>query len=256
MQFIFSAARRTCVTVLVASLASAAYGQATTVKVIGATFVEAPPGRDKNLVPFAAGFGQEKVEVYAIISSKDRLFVDLQGMSREQSVTATGMLANKTMSQLGSAEIGGFAKVSADKRHMAITLSVTRLPDSVPLVVIFAGTVNVRVARGQSQKTVNFVPKVGTAVDFGIGDVKISSVDATSVTLAGGSGIERIAAMKFVSADGRATPAERSSYGRSNDRYEITYKLPSAAAGKLEATLHDGLETISVPIQITATRPY
>ena len=36
------------------------------VKLLGVTFIEAPPGKDKNLVPFATSGDLEKVEVNAM----------------------------------------------------------------------------------------------------------------------------------------------------------------------------------------------
>ena len=40
------------------------------VKVLGVTFIEAPPGKDKNLVPFAATGDMEKVEINAIATAR------------------------------------------------------------------------------------------------------------------------------------------------------------------------------------------
>jgi hypothetical protein len=243
---------------IVALVSGIALAQSTDVKVIGASFFEAPPNRDKNLVPFGAGFGQEKVEVHAIISAKDRLLIDLQGMGRDQAVTATGMHANKSIVQLGGAEIGSFPKVSADRKMMSIAMSVSRLPDNVPTAVSFNGTINVRAARSQSQKSVKLTMQSGAALDFGIGDVKLAKYEPTLLKLAGGEGIERIASLRFVGADGRAIAGERAGYSRMNSRYEIEYKFaaPIAGDGKLEATLLDNVETLTVPIRVTVTKPY
>jgi hypothetical protein len=240
-----------------AAIGSLAHSQIVSTKLIGATFIEPPPGRDKSLVPFAAGSNQEKIEVYVVLSSRERFFLDTPGFGRDQSISVTGMLANKTMVPVGTADVTSFAKLSADKRHMTVTMGVTRLPDNVPVAVNFAGTLQVRVARGKSQKSTALNPKVGSTLDFGIGDVKVAGVERGNLSIAGGAGIERIESMRFVSLDGRTTPMERTTWGRVNDRFDVNYTLPPGqTAGKLEVTLHEGLEIINVPVKFTVTRPY
>jgi hypothetical protein len=237
--------------------ASVVYAQSSTVKVIGATFLEAPPGRDKNLTPFSAGSSQEKVEVNAVVSVKDRMMIDIRGMGSDQSVTATGMLANKTIVPLGSADVGSFPKLSADKKFMSLTLSVARLPDTSPVAVSFVGNVNARVARGLVAKQSAFSIKPESPVDFGIGEVKVEKVEGSVISLRGGPGMERISAIKYISKDGKAHEGERTSWSRMGDRHSVSYKFGvPVTESKLEAALFDGLESVAIPVNITITRPY
>jgi hypothetical protein len=242
-----------------AALLASAYVSAQTpnVKVIGVTFIEAPPARDKNLVPFGAGFGQEKVEVHAVLSIKDRLLIDLQGTGSDQAITASGTLPNKSVVALGSAKIGSFPKASADRKFMSISMEIDRLPDTVPIAATFSGSINVRVAKGTIQKSAKLSTQPGSTLDLGLGDSKVVKLEANTLKIAGGPGMERIASLRFTGNDGRAVTSERAGYMRMNERYEIEYKFAAPISdGKIEATLYDGMETVVVPIQITVTRPY
>ena len=227
-------------------------------KPIGASFVEAPPGRDKNLVPFGFfGNSQEKVEVHAVLSINGRLLIDLVGSSREQDVKSSAQFGDKSNVDIGSAEIASFPKLSADKKQMLITISVNRLPDKAISAVSFAGKIKVRSAAKLVNKTVNFEPKPGTKIDFGIGDVTIGKIEGSTISLKGGDGLENIAALKFISSDGRIVSAERAGYSRlgSNSEYEWRFTSP-LTVGKLEAALYDGLDTVEVPIKLRVAKPY
>lgn len=231
--------------------------RAQTFKIIGATFIEVPPGRDKNLSPFFVGQTQEKVEVHAILSLATGRLVDIPGFSREQSVIATGMYANKATSTLGPVEISSLARVSSDGKSMLVSMAVSRLPDKPLVAINFAGTLKVRSARSTVSKSAKFVAKPGSSIDLGLGETKVAKIDGGTVTIEGGAALERIATIKFVRADGTSNVGEVAGSSRVNERYEVSYRFtPPLAEGRIEATLFEGLETKDIPVALTITRPY
>ena len=230
---------------------------AQTLKIIGATFIDAPPGRDKKLVPFAAGPSQEKAEVHAVLSVSKGLLVDMAGLSRDQAVSATGMHDNKSTITLGSVDVSSFPRVSADGKSMLISLSVSRLSDKPVAAINFAGTLKVRMASSTSTKSGKFTAKSGTLLDLGLGEIKVAKLDGNTVVIEGGSALERISALKFISADGKANAGENVGSGRMNERFELTYRFPvSLTDGRIEAAMYEGLETTDIPVRLTITRPY
>ncbi len=236
---------------------AAAQTAAQTFKIIGAAFIEAPPGRDKNLVPFSAGQSQEKAEVHAILSVNNGLLIDIARFSRDQSVMATGMYANKSTFTLGTVDISSFPRVSADGKSMLVSMSVSRLSDKPVVAINFAGTVKVRSARGTSNKSAKFIAKSGSLIELGLGDTKVAKIDGGTVTFEGSSALERVSAMKFVGADGKMNAGENVGSGRINDRYEVSYRFTTPLTdGRIEATLFEGMETNDVPVRLTITRPY
>ena len=95
---------------------SVAQAQRIDVKVIGASFFEAPPLRDKNLAIFATGSTQEKVEVHVILSSTVKRFTEAGSSFDKGDVKVTAVLPNKALLSLGTAEIVSFPKFSTDGR--------------------------------------------------------------------------------------------------------------------------------------------
>ncbi len=70
------AQRFTLALALALSIAASTYGQTPQIeiKIIGVSYLEAPPGRDKNLAAFGTFSSMEKVEVHAVASSKNAFF--------------------------------------------------------------------------------------------------------------------------------------------------------------------------------------
>jgi hypothetical protein len=232
-----------------------------TIKVTGATFLEAPPSRDKNLVPFGSFNEMEKVEVHAVLSFKDRIIADAPFFpSGDSSVKATATLLDKTSADLGSAKSSSFRKTSEDRKYSLISFSVSRLPDKPASSVMFAGTVKVSVAKRMRQKVANFEPKVGAKIELGLGETTITAVEANSFTLSGGDQLGQVAELKFIKLDGTKVKGERGSYGRrGGERVLVTMDWSFGSpisAGKLEATLFEGLETIEVPVKLSVAKPY
>lgn len=179
------------------------------VKQIGATFLEAPPGREKNLVPFGTMGSQEKVEAHAVIQFENRLIADIPSFGDESKVNATAFLPNKTQVALGAASGSRFRKLSEDGKKTLISLTVSRLPDSAVTGVMFRGTVKIPVARALKRSTVEFKPKVGSRLAIGLGDALVQSVESDSVTLSGDDRLTGIAAIKLLKPDGTSLVGER-----------------------------------------------
>jgi hypothetical protein len=230
---------------------------AQTFKIIGATFIEAPPNREKNLSPFHVGQTQEKAEVHAILSVTSGRLIDIPGFSREQSLTATAMYADKSTALLGPVEISPMARVSSDGKSMLVSMSVSRLSDKRVSAVNFAGMLKVRSARSTSVKSAKFTAKPGALIDLGLGETKVKTLDGATLTIEGSAALERISAIKFVGADGKSSVGELASSGRVNERYDRSYRFtPPILDGRLEVTLFDGMETNDIPVQLTIARPY
>jgi hypothetical protein len=243
------------------AIAVSAQQPSVTIKVTGATFLEAPPSRDKNLVPFGSFNEQEKVEVHAVLSFKDRIIADAPFFSgSDSSVKATATLLDKTSADLGSAKTSSFRKTSEDRKYSLISFSVSRLPDKPVSSVTFVGAVKVSVAKRMAQKVANFEPKVGAKVELGLGETTITAVEANSFTLSGGDQLGQVAELKLIKPDGTKVKGERGSYGRrGGERVLVTMDWnfgSPISAGKLEATLFEGLETIEVPVKLGVAKPY
>lgn len=182
------------------------------VKQIGATFLEAPPGREKNLTPIGTGsFGaQEYVETHVVVAFKDRIIADIPAFNADDTkVTVTAILPNKTQSAMGNARSSSFRKVSEDGKKTLVSLSINRLPDGGATGISFNGTIKLPVATSLARTTVVFQPKVGTKVDIGLGDSVVSNVDATSLTLSGDERLMGLAGIKLIKADGTTLTGER-----------------------------------------------
>lgn len=231
------------------------------VKQIGATFLEAPPNREKALIPMGAFSAQERVETHAVLTFKNRIVADLPLWGNDSKVAVAAILGDRTVVELGSAEVGSFRKISEDRRRTLVTLGVGRLPDKPVSGVRFSGMVKVNVAKGEVHKVSKFDPKVGATLDAGLGTVTVKAIDATSITFAGGDQLGRVAAMKLIKADGSAVAGQRGAYGRQGggDGIKVesqwTFSGP-IGAGKIDVTVYDGLELIDVPVDLIVAKPY
>jgi hypothetical protein len=231
------------------------------IKQIGATYVEAPPGRDKSLAPQVAFGSLEKVEVHAVVAFKDRIVTDTPFMGSVSTVKATANLAAKTTFELGSAEVGNFRKVSDDRKKTLFSIGVSRLPDHPVTSVTFSGLLRITVAKGLKQKSGNLEPKVGSRVELGLGNVTVESIDANSITFKGGEPLNQIAELRFIKADGSKAKGERRSYSSQGGSAgtvvsaQWSFDIP-IGAGKIEASIYDGLETLEVPVKLTVAKPY
>jgi len=229
-------------------------------KQIGASFIEAPPGRDSNLVPMGM-FGSEKVETHAVISFNNRLIADIPSFGKDAKVTATAIFGNKSRTTLGTAEYSAFRKTSDDKKKSLFTVSVSRLPDKPIVGVDFSGNVRLSVARSLKKLTSSFQPKVGAKVDVGLGNISISKIEGTALTLTGDSRLSGVASVRILKSDGTAVTGERASYsfqgfeGNSTviSQWQFNQAIPP---GKIELSYYEGLETIEVPISFLVMKPY
>ncbi|KQZ34214.1 hypothetical protein ASD58_29040 [Duganella sp. Root1480D1] len=247
---------------LLSSTALAAGVPAVTVKQIGATFMEAPPGREKNLVPFATLGAQESVETHAVIIFQDRLIADIPAFGNDDSkITASAIVPNKPQVSLGTVKASSFRKVSEDGKKTLVSLSISRLPDGGVRGVSFNGYLKLPVATSIARTSVAFQPKVGAKIDVGLGNSVISNIDSTSITLSGDERLMGIAAMKILKADGSTIIAERGGYSRENrtDGTAVSAQWRFSgpiSAGKLEVSSYRDLTTVEVPINLIVAKPY
>lgn len=247
---------------LLSSQAIAAGVPAVTVKQIGAAFQEAPPGREKNLTPIGSFGNQESVETHAVIMFKDRVIADIPAFNNDDSkITATAILPNKTQVSMGPAKSSSFRKISEDGKKTLVSLSITRIPDGGLTGVSFNGVIKLPVATSIGRTSVAFQPKVGTKLDFGLGNATVSNVDVTSVTVSGDERLMGIASMKLVKADGTVLTGERGGYSREGRTEGVAVSAQwrfsgPIAAGKLEVSTYRDLTTVEVPINLIVAKPY
>lgn len=250
---------RTLVVATLYSLASALYAQTSgiNVKIIGASFFEAPPLRDKNLAIFATGSSQEKVDVHIILTSPVKLFTEAGSYFDKGDVKVTAVLANKSMFSLGAAEITSVPKFSADGKKRTMTLTINRLPDQAVQGLIFEGNVPLSIAKSLVKTTAKFVPTVGTAVKFNDVSAVVSKIDGQTVTFTGGQSLKRLNAVSLKLNDGRTLTAERRGWGSMNSEVhqEWAFSAP-IATGTLNVDIYEELETIQHPIKLVLGKPY
>lgn len=253
---------RLLLTALVCNAFPAAGQQAgITVKQIGASYLEAPPGREKNLTPNGSFGTQEKVETHAVLIMKDRLIADSPFWRNESKVNAMAILKDKTLLEMGTAEVSSFRKVSEDRRKMLISMSINRLPDQAISGVKFSGTVKVHVAKSELHKVAKFDAKVGSRIELDLGVLTLEKIEANSMTLNGSDQLDQIAAIKITKSDGTVLIGERGGYSRLGDtggvkvQVQYTFNAP-VAPGKIDFTLYDGLTVIDVPVNLIVAKPY
>lgn len=231
------------------------------VKQFGAQFVEAPPGRDSNLVPMGSFGSQEKVETHAVVAFDNRLIVDMPTFGDESKVTAVAILSNKAQAPIGTANVSNFRKLSADGKKTTYSFSVTRLPDSGIAGVVFSGQLKVLVASAIRKSNASFQPKVGQKLDLGLGNVVVSNVEPSSLTLSGDDRVNAIAGIRIIKPDGSAVAGERGAYSRrgGTEGTVIASQWQFGApisAGKIEVSVYQDLTSVQVPINLVVTKPY
>jgi hypothetical protein len=239
----------------------AADSPSVSVKPIGALFLEPPPGREKNLVPFGVFGSQEKVEVHAIVMLENRLIADVPTFSSASKVNATATLPDKTQVPLGTATTTSFRKVSEDGKKTQISFSIDRLPDSGVSRVAFKGFTTLTIASSIKRTRVDFQPKVGNRLDVGLGNLIVSKVETDSLTFSGDDKLTEIAAVKIIKPDGSVIVGERGSYGRIGNTeravVESQWRFNAPISqGKIEIAAYHELTTVEVPINLVVTKPY
>jgi hypothetical protein len=239
------------------SLISSSQTSDISIKVIGVSYFEAPPNRDKNLALFGAGSSMEMLEVHAVATSANRLFVEIASPFEKYNITATAILADKTRLPLGSVDLGRFPKLSNDAKSRSITLKVNRLPDQPVLGVMFEGTLPVQVSKGLLKVSSKFEPRAGAS--FALGDIKgvMSKIDGQIITLAGDIGLTRLRSLAIKQADGRIIAAERHGYSMMNSAVELGWKFSAPpVAGTLEAEIYQAIDVVQLPIQLVIGKPF
>lgn len=253
-----------CATLLLAALLTgpvAADAPSFSVKQIGALFVEAPPGREKNLFPMGTFGSQEKVEAHAVISFVNRLIVDLPTFGNDSNVNAIAILPAKGQTPLGPASTSSFRKVSEDGKKTLISVSVSRLPDSGVSGVVFSGFLKLPVASAIKKVSAAFQAKAGHRLDVGLGNVVVSKIESDSLTMSGDDRLSAVAALRIVKPDGSVAIGERSAYSRQGGTegtvtsVQWRFNAP-IAPGKIEISVYQDLATLDVPINLVVTKPY
>ncbi len=232
--------------------------EAIDVKLLGVTFVEAPPGRDKNLVPFAASGDMEKVEVNAIATARSGLFTQwTHSFLDKGDVRVTAVFPDKTTQSLGQAETGGFPKFSADARSRSFSLSLNRLPDKAVTGLIFEGTVPLSVAKRTKKVAQAFDPDRPGPVKLGEVEIQQFKMDGKSVQFQGNDTLLRIKTLSFKLSSGQVMRAERGGWSRMNNVHQQTWNFDTALTrGELQAELYDGVETVRQPVRFVIGRPW
>ena len=228
-------------------------------KVMGVTFIEAPPGKDKNLVPFGVSGALEKVEINAVASTRSALLFTewTNSFFDKGDVRVTAVFPDKSTQSLGQAEIGGFPKFSADARTRSFTLSINRLPDKTVTGLIFEGTVPLSIAKRTKKATQAFDPDRAGPVKLGGVEIKQFKVEGKSVQFQGNDTLLRIKALSFKLPSGQVVQAERGGWGRMNDDYHQTWKFDTALSrGELQAELYEEMETVRHPVRFAIGRPW
>ncbi|TCV82968.1 hypothetical protein [Sulfurirhabdus autotrophica] len=231
------------------------------VKQIGALFLEAPPGREKNLIPMGAFGAQEKVETHAVIIFENRLIADIPTFGDDSKVSAFAILPNKTQVSLGTASTSSFRKISEDGKKTLVSISVSRLPDSFVSGVLFKGFIKLPVASAIKRNSAAFQPKVGKGIDVGLGNILISKIESDSMTLSGDDRLTRVATIKIIKTDGTIIVGERGGYSRRGGTegtvVESQWRFNSPIIpGKIEVATYNDLAIIEVPINLMVTKPY
>ena len=227
-------------------------------KVTGVTFIEAPPGRDKNLTAFGASPSQEKVEINAVATSRTLQFVEASGGFPDKGdVNVTAVFPDKSSQAFGNAEMSGFAKFSADGRTRSFNLVINRLPDKPVSGLIFEGTLPLSVANGTSKAAQALDPQRPGPLKLGSVDILQFKIDGTSVHFQGNDTLLRIKTLSLKLPSGQMIKAERGGWQRTNADYSQTWKFDAPPAkGELQAELYDGMKTVRQPVRFVVGRPW
>lgn len=231
------------------------------VKQTGALFIEAPPGRDKNLLPVGTFGSQEKVEAHAVIAVANRLIADLPTFGNDSSVKASAILPSKGQADLGSASVSSFRKVSEDGKKTLMSFSVSRLPDGGVSGVVFSGSVKLLIATSVKKTSAAFEPKEGQRLDVGLGHVVIAKIEPGALIFSGDDRLSAVAALRIVKSDGSVVTGERSAYSRQGGTQGMAitsqwrFNAP-ISSGKIEFSIYQDLTMLDVPVNLVVTKPY
>lgn len=227
-------------------------------KVMGVTFIEAPPGRDKNLNAFSTSASQERVEVMVIAVSHALQFAEQTNSFFDKGdVRVTAVFPDKSSQQFGHAELSGFPKFTADGRMRSFSLVINRLPDKSVSGLIFEGTVPLSVAKGTTKAAQAFDPQRPGPLKLGSVEIKHFKIEGGSVHFQGNDSLLRIRTLSFKSPSGQVIKGERGGWGRTNADYSQTWKFDSTLPqGELQAELYEGLETVRQPVRFVVGRPW
>jgi hypothetical protein len=228
------------------------------IRIMGVSFIEAPPGRDKNLTAFGAMGTQEKVEINALAISRTRQFVESAGSAFDKGdVKVTAVMADKSSQIIGNADMGGFPKFSANGQIRSFNISINRLPDRPVSGLVFEGTIPLTLAKSLSKAEVAFDPSKAGALKLGSAQINTYKVDGQSIEFKGNDTLIRIKSIALKLSNGQLTNAERVSWGQMNNEYTQTWKFNvPLAKGNLQADVYDGLETIKHPVRFVIGRPW
>lgn len=228
------------------------------VRIMGVSFIEAPPGRDKNLTAFGAMGTQEKVEINALVVSRTRQFVEAADSSYDKGdVKATAVFKDKSSQGLGFADVGGFPKFSEDGRIRSINISINRLPDRTLSGLLFEGTIPLTLAKTTSKSEAAFDPTKSSPIKLGGALVYSYRLDGQSVEFTGNETLLRIKKVALKLPNGVVISGERSSWGRTNNEYRQTWKFHAPVTkGHLQAEVYDNLESIKHPVRLVIGRPW
>lgn len=248
-------------TAFASTTALAAGAPAYTTQQIGATFLEAPPHRDKNLAPMGS-FGTEKVETSVVVTFKDRLIVDRSTFGKEMNLQARGVLPTKQFVDIGPAESSNFGRFSNDRHQMTLTVSTSRLPDQPVIGVSFSGSTRLMLAKSSKVTTVPFQPRQGAVVTVGNERWTASLVEPSTLKLAGGMALGYVADLKLVTDSGQKIRGEKTMSARSTTEkgvavnQEWQFPQPIAKTQKLEVSIYQDVEEFELPISLMVMKPY
>jgi hypothetical protein len=252
--------QRTSIATALALLASfAAYAQtpAIDVKIIGVSYLEAPPGRDKNLAAFGTFSSMEKVEVHAVASGKNILFAESVSSFDKGNITANAIAANGSSIALGSADIGSFEKISADRKVRSLNVSISRLPDQAIKGIVFEGQTPVYIFKQLKTAEKKMEAKAPSSLTIDKVIVNISKLEGKTLVIKGTTDLAQIASLSLKGTDGKINTAKRNSYGRAGSEMTHEWEFSSPiSSGTLIAELYDGIQEVKLPIRLVVGKPF
>jgi hypothetical protein len=227
------------------------------VKIIGVSYLEAPPGRDKNLAAFGTFSSMEKVEVHAVATSKNAFFPENASFLEKGNITASAIATNGTSIPLGTADMNSFEKVSTDRRMRSLNVSITRLPDQAIKGIVFEGQVPVQTFKQLKTIERKIEIKAGTSFNIEKLAVNIAKLEGKMLTIKGNAELAQIASMAIKTADGKLNAAKRGSYSRMNNDVSQDWEFSSPIApGVMVLELFDGMQEIKLPVRFVVGKPF
>lgn len=227
------------------------------VKIIGVTYLEAPPGREKNLAAFGTFSSMEKVEVHAVASSKNVYFPENAGFLEKGSITASAIATNGSSIPLGTADVNSFEKISADRRMRSLNLSVARLPDQAIKGIVFEGQLPMQTFKQLKVLEKKTEIKAGTSFSVEKIVVNIAKLEGKTLTIKGNADISQIASFTIKAPDGKLNAAKRSSYSRMNNDVTQDWEFGSTITpGAMVLELFEGMQEVKLPVRFVVGKPF